>query len=189
MRLRQATVMGIDPSTSTGVCVLNCGGRHGPKPTVVAAQEIRQLSETGIQRARMIASAVGAVVSHFPYLDLVVIEGYALGNRNSLVTLVEIGTLIRSFLHENGRPFVIVAPTQLKKFVLGRGSGKKDEMRLGVYKRWGFEHSSDNIVDAYGLAAIGLGLVGVLPGLIKPQEEVISKLPAPTVLRPTRRKA
>ncbi len=169
-------VMGIDPSTKCGYAVL--GPTKAGTPRTWTAGEIPGTAVKGLERARKIASNVTAVaIQNAP--ELIVIEGYAMGNRFTLVTLVEIGTLIRDRLWKDGFKVVVVAPTQLKKFVLGKGVGKKDQMRLGTFKRWGFENDSDNAVDAYGLACIGLALLGQLPGLIAPQVEVISKLPQP----------
>lgn len=170
-------ILGVDPSTHTGICALE-RAKTMEVPRIWAAYEVPKPDGKGLPRARLIASAVeSAAVKHNP--NVVMIEGYAFANRDSLAMMVEIGTLIRDRLWKSGFQWVDVAPTQLKKFVLGKGAGKKDQMRLGVYKRWGFEHESDNVVDAYGLAAIGLALMEQMPGLIQPQIEVISKLPVP----------
>lgn len=167
-------VMGIDPSTCSGYVVASV---EAGRPVVHAAGEVQFKGLRGTKRAREIAVGLaGVATNHNP--SLVTIEGYAMNNRSSLVTLVEIGTLIRDRLWKSGFQYVDVAPTQLKKFVLGTGAGKKDEVRLGVYKRWGFEDRSDNVIDAYVLACIGLAARGKLTGLIKPQVEVIDKLPA-----------
>jgi crossover junction endodeoxyribonuclease RuvC len=39
----------------------------------------------------------------------------------------------------------------MKKFVAGK-TFKKDETRLEVYKRWGYENKSNDLVDAYAIA-------------------------------------
>ena len=55
-------------------------------------------------------------------------------------------------------------------------NAKKDEVRLEVYKRWGFEAPTNDEVDAYVLARIGLAYLGYDDKLIKPQLEVIKDL-------------
>jgi hypothetical protein len=49
---------------------------------------------------------------------------------------------------------------------------------LGVSKRWGFEHDVEDVVEAYGLARVGLALLGVDQDLTAPQREVVDKLRA-----------
>jgi len=48
-----------------------------------------------------------------------------------------------------GNCTVVVAPAQLKKFATGDHVAKKDRVRLAVYKRWGFEDESNDVVDAF----------------------------------------
>lgn len=164
--------MGVDPSTKTGVVVLEA---MDPRPSCLSSI-VATGDGTGLARARMIAARVTEVAVKL-HPQVVVIEGYGFANKHSLADLVEIGTLIRDRLWKSGFQYVEATPTQLKKFVLGKGVGKKDQMRLGVFKRWGYENESDDVVDAYGLAAIGLAWLGKQPNLIKPQVEVISNLP------------
>lgn len=71
---------------------------------------------------------------------------------------------------------VEVAPGTLKKFVTGKGSAKKEIMRIEAYKRWQVEFGSNDEVDAYGLYRIGLCLSGFDVPEIKPQAEVIEAL-------------
>jgi len=54
-------------------------------------------------------------------------------------------------LHQDDHVY-IRKPTQIKKFITGRGNAKKDVIIREVYKRWGFETDDHNIADAYGLA-------------------------------------
>lgn len=69
----------------------------------------------------------------------------------------------------------IVPPTSLKKFVTGAGNAAKDNMLLGVYKKWDREFKDNNLADAYGLArlaeAIHTGGIN-----FKYEDEVIAKL-------------
>lgn len=49
---------------------------------------------------------------------------------------------------------VLVAGNTLKKFVTGKGVGKKALMVKWVYKKWGFDTESDDLADAFGLARL-----------------------------------
>ncbi len=90
--------------------------------------------------------------------DLVVIEGYSFASKMGGHQLGELGGVIRYSLWLERRPFIVVAPTTLKKFVGGKGNLKKDEMRLETWKRWQAEFRSEHEVDAFGLSKIGEAL-------------------------------
>ena len=51
-----------------------------------------------------------------------------------------------------GFPLVVAAPKKLKKYVTSNGNAPKNLMIKTVYKRWGYDVSTDNIADASGLA-------------------------------------
>lgn len=144
--------MGVDISTKTGVAVIDAGKK------VVHASQIEFPKLKGLERAGHIAEAVRAL--WFKYSpDLVVIEDYV-HSSHSIVTSVEIGTLVRFSLYmEDAEPWY-VPPTTLKKFVSGKGGAKKDMMLLHIFKRWGITPSTDNIGDAIGLAMMGLCAMG-----------------------------
>lgn len=89
-------------------------------------------------------------------VSLVVAEGYAFAAKNQAHQAGELGGVVRTALTEQGVPLAIVAPTSLKKFVTGKGTGTKIDVALAVYKRWGFESSNDNLTDAFGGAMWGL---------------------------------
>jgi Holliday junction resolvasome RuvABC endonuclease subunit len=55
--------------------------------------------------------------------------------------------------NRNTRPLKI-PPTMVKKFATGKGNAKKNEVMLGVYKRWKVEFADDNMADSYVLARI-----------------------------------
>ena len=78
----------------------------------------------------------------------------------SAIKLAMLGTVIRIALYEKGLPFVIIAPSQLKKFVTGKGSGDKSMILREVYKRWGINALDDNQADAVVLAYTAEALVG-----------------------------
>lgn len=86
------------------------------------------------------------------------IEGYSLGSfakSTAMSNLIELGGIIRFYLWEQGIPFIIVPPTLLKKFVTGKGNAKKEDIKLGIYKRYAKEFKTSDEADAYGLVAMG----------------------------------
>ena len=123
--------------------------------------------------------AVQTIDKHCPANpDLVVLEGLAfMAQGTSLVQLAGLNYLTRILLAEFKWPFIIVAPTSLKKFITGSGKGDKDMMMMSVFKNYGFESMDNNECDAYSLAVCGMAVLGSpLRALIKPQEEVVTLL-------------
>lgn len=110
--------------------------------------------------------------------DLVIIEGLAfMAQGTSLVQLAGLNYLTRALLSKMAWPFLIVAPTTLKKFITGSGKGDKDQMMMAVYKNYAFEASDNNECDAYALAVCGLAVLGKpYKNVTKPQLEVINLL-------------
>lgn len=110
--------------------------------------------------------------------DLVVIEGLAfMAQGTSLVQLAGLNYLTRILLAEFKWPFMIVAPTTLKKFVTGSGKGDKDMIMMSLFKNYGFEAGDNNEADAFSLAICGRAVLGKpLKEPTKPQNEVINLL-------------
>jgi hypothetical protein len=52
-----------------------------------------------------------------------------------------------------------IPPMTLKKYATGKGTSKKQEMLLQMYKRWGVEFNNDNAADSYALARLASGSV------------------------------
>jgi Holliday junction resolvasome RuvABC endonuclease subunit len=66
---------------------------------------------------------------------------------------------------------LVVPPMTLKKYATGKGTSKKQEMLLQMYKRWGVEFNDDNAADSYALARLASGNV---MGAV--EAEIIEKL-------------
>jgi crossover junction endodeoxyribonuclease RuvC len=145
-------VLGVDPSTKTGLAIVEDSGRVG---TVVATLEVQFKKLVGLERASAIAGEVLAFRNqHKP--DIAVIEEMFIGHTSSAIPIIQIGTILRYFLWQDGFPYYDCPATTLKKWVCGKGNVKKDQMMLHVFKRWGFESPSDNICDAVALGYFGL---------------------------------
>lgn len=52
-----------------------------------------------------------------------------------------------------------IPPMTLKKYAAGKGTAKKQEMLMQIYKRWGIEFNDDNAADSYALARLASGAV------------------------------
>ena len=145
--------IGLDLSlTGTGVVVLNDGKlieqkliKSKPTPDGKPKDEVI--------RIRTIVDDIGLMVEKY-HPSVGVIEGLAfmVKNATALVQLSALNYFTRSMLMNSGVPFIIVAPTSLKKFATSNGAAKKDVMLIEVYKRWGVTILDDNINDAYCLA-------------------------------------
>ena len=85
------------------------------------------------------------------------------------------GYSVQIALYTNDFNYVIVTPSQVKKFATGKGNASKDNMILPIYKKWGYEHSSDNVRDAFVLAQIARATKTSVE-LTKYQKEVINSL-------------
>lgn len=51
-----------------------------------------------------------------------------------------------------------VPPMTLKKYAAGKGTAKKQEMLMQIYKRWHIEFNDDNAADSYALARLAAGI-------------------------------
>ncbi|MBO1003139.1 crossover junction endodeoxyribonuclease RuvC [Pseudogracilibacillus auburnensis] len=142
--------IGIDPSTKTGFVALDESG-----------QVLRSKELTGIGNkdpVRMI-TLIDEVIRHIEKDDIIVIESFAfMAKGQYVVQLGGIGWGIRMALVRRGFKYIEVAPGQLKKFGCGKGNASKDDLAVGIYKNFGFEHTSDDVRDAYVLAQIGRAL-------------------------------
>ena len=172
--LPASKVLGIDPSkTATGLCVLGSSGVHYAEvipqsPNYETSTTAGTLRE-GMYQARIV---VKLIEKHKP--ELVAIEGYAYGNQKTLAVLVCIQTCIRIAIWRMGLPYIEVAPTSLKKFTNYGKAQKKEDMKLASFKRWGFEHESNDVVDAHALAQVAWAMGRNDLKLTVRQSEVIS---------------
>ena len=141
-------VVGVDSSTWTGLARIDSDGSSMGKV-------VNFPKEKGMQRLQLIAQEVKRTLKIWAP-DYAVMEGYAFGNTNTLVTLVECGTVCKLVLQELGIRWYTVPPTTLKKWTTGNGAASKDLMAANVKQRWGYSSSSDDIVDAYALAQMGM---------------------------------
>jgi crossover junction endodeoxyribonuclease RuvC len=95
------------------------------------------------------------LVDMIPYESKVAIEHFAYSARGDQVSFqYAVGYAIRFAMIDANIKYVEASPTMIKKFVcgVGKGNAKKENVIKDVYKRWGYEHKSNNVVDAYAIA-------------------------------------
>lgn len=165
-------IIGLDLSlTSTGVVALRDGAATHCG-TITSAQR-------GVLRLSELSTSLRSVLfdDGFQFIPTwAVIEGYAMGSRSGQAfNIGEWGGVARLLLHDLAIPFIEVPPSTLKKFTTGNGTAQKDEMRLAVFKRWGFEHKSNDVVDAYALARFGQAYLAVQNGSCEVDGKPLSK--------------
>lgn len=98
-----------------------------------------------------------------PYLrlgaDLVVIEQYFRGTFAGAARLIELHGAVKTRLFEHSIPYTLVAPSTLKKFVLGHaGSAKKKVTKQELVDAaiaCGVDVANDDEADAFWLHAMG----------------------------------
>jgi crossover junction endodeoxyribonuclease RuvC len=171
------TVMGIDLSlVGTGIVVLEDGKRF--KQRLIKSKPVGPKPIDEVKRIRKIVEEIELIVGESSPA-MAVIEGMAFMARNTtaLVQLAALNYMTRAMLIDYDVPFIIVAPTSLKKFITGNGAAKKDEMLIITFKKYGVTILDDNICDGYALAQVGLALLkrNKKP-LIEKQKEVIGLL-------------
>lgn len=111
---------------------------------------------------------------HMPALAIV--EGYGFANSHTLVTLVQVGTVLRYRLMEHKIPVIEVAPNALKKFVTGKGVAPKELMLLEVYKQWDRSFRDNDQADAFALYKFGEALLGKGGEYSKTKMEAVDKV-------------
>lgn len=161
--------VGVDPSTKTGIVILD---KHGE---LIDALEI---TAQGKDPGRM-AEIIYQTGENIEPNDFVAIEGFGFASQSGFL-LGGIGWGIRLEMYSQNVQYIEVAPTALKKFAGVKGNAKKDELAVEIFKRWGFEHKSDNVRDAYVLAQLARAYLGHMQ-MTKFQQEVMEVIKNPPV--------
>jgi len=139
--------IGIDPSfTGTGLIALSNGDIK--KERLIVSNSKDEVED----RLVYITDRIIDFCVEFSK-PIIYMEGIAFAKKSTYAH--QLGALhfyIRIRLKQIRQTFTVVPPTELKKFVTGKGNCKKDLMLMKTYKRWGVEFDDDNICDAYCLA-------------------------------------
>jgi crossover junction endodeoxyribonuclease RuvC len=159
--------VGIDPSSKTGLVIIDKQGN------IINTQDVTTKEKEDPQRFSDIAEKI---IDELEPNDLIAIEGFSYGSKGKGVSFqYGLGWIIRHLLLERGYRYTEVPPTSVKKFATGKGNTKKDEMVLPIYKKWGFEHTSDNVRDAFVLAQMVKGIYDS-SNLTEYQKEALKKV-------------
>ncbi|TCZ76085.1 hypothetical protein E0485_14660 [Paenibacillus albiflavus] len=172
--------VGIDPSTKTGFVALDELGN------VIRGKELTGVGK--VDPKRMI-TLIDEIMDHIQPDDVIVIEGFGFASQQA-IQLGGIGWGIRMALHRRGFSYIEASPSQLKKYATGKGNTKKDDMVLPIFKRWGFENTSDNVRDAYVLAQIARALCSPIEiQLTSYQADVLQAMKNPSEKKTRKKKA
>lgn len=107
-------------------------------------------------RDRVLELATGA--------DLVVLEGYSYASRGrAIVSLGELGGVLRLALAEMGARVVEVSPNTRAKYATGRGNAGKEEVLASAIRRLGYAGHSHDEADAAWLHALASDAMGAPP--------------------------
>lgn len=123
----------------------------------------------GVQRLADIDQFLYDIMTLLLHKEIVdvAMEGTVLASNSALV-LGELSATVKLFFYQyfDGITNVFPEPDQklrtplqippmtLKKYASGKGTSKKQEMLLQIYKRYGVEFNDDNAADAYALARL-----------------------------------
>lgn len=144
--------IGIDASyTSTGFIMLDEDGEI--KEKITFAFNKKDLDTEG--RLQLVKDMlIDPIINlHHDESIKVCIEGPSFNSKGQYI--LQMGALnffIRYFMRLEGVDYKVLTPSELKKYVTGKGNSKKDLILLKVYKKWGVEFKSNDLADAYGLA-------------------------------------
>ena len=175
--------IGIDPGSKNCAMV-----SWSPQAGLVTAWKPKPPMPTGVLRLRKlmvdIANEFTKIAAHQPggVIKLIAMEAYSMAEKYGQHASGEVGAAIKlavlsMFDSDDRRGFpVLVAPQQLKKFVSGKGNGRKDMMPKEIYKRWEMDFNDPNIAEAYALARVAHAIEARPEGLTQFQLDVIAAL-------------
>jgi len=122
--------------------------------------EVYSSDKRGTDRLRDIQAYIMNWLHEFDHIKDVAMEGYAYAGAGQVYNLGELGGMVKLTLLEFGIYPLIIPPTNLKKYIAGKGNGvSKSQVLLQVYKTFGVEFTDDNAADSYVLAQMVKGTV------------------------------
>ncbi len=114
-----------------------------------------------LKRIRKIVQEIEDIVSDYnPSIAVIENLAFAIRSTTSLTQLAGLSFLTRAMLSDYRIPFILVAPTTLKRFATGKGNSEKDHIVLAAYKEYGIDDINNDIADALFLSKIGSMILG-----------------------------
>jgi Holliday junction resolvasome RuvABC endonuclease subunit len=143
--------------------------------------DVKKLKIDGMPRLRLIRTYLIEILAKVNKPDdkiVVFIEGYAFAAKGrGVISLGELGGVIRLHITDNGGKFFEIPPSSLKKFIMGKGTGDKAVMLKDLYKRYGHDINQNDEGDAVCLVELGRACLGIpSKPLVQFQQEVLSAL-------------
>jgi len=141
-------VLGLDLSlTASGLVLLDKGYK-------IALGVKLSIPQTGTERLFHLENLFLSYIDNID-IELACIEAPAYKAEGNLYHMGEWSGIVKLNLFKKGIPIIEAAPSQLKKFVIGKGKGPKSVIIKEIYKQWNEDFEDDNIADAYVLSRIG----------------------------------
>lgn len=140
-------IAGIDLSlTATGLTIVDGSGK------IVYEELFNTKQMRGMQRLFFIKSRIQKKLKDHN-VTKVAIESYSFGSKGrSVVSLGELGGVIRMMLFENNYTYFDCPPTSLKAYIAGKGNADKDQMKAAVLAKYGIDYDDDNVCDSFSLS-------------------------------------
>lgn len=155
--VRGGIYVGIDQSlTSTGLCVFDEQATllHQGCVGTSAGRSPMEEVERFITLFNRVHQAITTAAANRPVC--VVMEDFAFSQPHNMAALGGLGWHFRIMMSRTAWHFAACGTSTLKKVATGKGGVPKEQVILGVYKRWAFESSDNNVADAYVLGRIAL---------------------------------
>lgn len=161
LELESTPIIGMDVSiTGTGMA---WGLPGGVNTTLVPTVPVSKTAfpEFDLQyRLSLIIDVFTSVLHSLEDKPLVVFESYSYDSvGKAKIQLGEVCGSLKHVCYSRNIPFIVVAPTTLKKFISGKGNATKEDMFTATSKRYGVVLDDDNICDAFGLYKVGRALL------------------------------
>lgn len=148
----------------------------------IVKMEVFKPKVVGVERLFHLRNMLESFLLEFKEdIKLVAIENYAYGKAQEGSKVFEIGEwggIFRLYMFDNNYNFILPSPTQVKKYITGKGEAKtgKDLIILDIYKKYGVEIRQADMADAYVMARIAKDFYNDEKNLTTSQQEVIKKI-------------
>lgn len=151
-------ILALDLSlTATGVCHSD-GSTETLQTKVRGCDRLRWLRDEILRRALAV--------------DVVVIEGYSYASKGAaVVSIGELGGVVRLALHERDLPYVEIPPACRAKYMTGRGNASKDDVLQQAVFRSGRVFDDTHQADAWVLWQMALAHY-------RPESTLLVRVPA-----------